>query len=44
MPKEFNRLVKDLAQGVIGVVVAVRARKHDHTEFHRAHAPLMRAF
>src|SRR5467141_4485712 len=44
MPQEFNRLVKDLAQGVVGVVVAVRAGKHDHTEFHRASSPLIRAF
>src|SRR5467141_1118610 len=44
MPQEFNRLMKDLAQGVVGVVVTVRAREHDHTEFHRASSPLIRAF
>src|SRR6266853_4447424 len=44
MPEEFNLLMKDLAQGVVGIVVAVRARKHDHTEFHRASSPLIRAF
>src|SRR5258706_5874576 len=44
MPQEFNRLMKDLAQGLVGAVVAVRAGKHDHTEFHRASSPLIRAF
>src|SRR5882672_160354 len=44
MPEKFNRLMKDLAQGVVGVVVTVRAREHDHTEFHRASSPLIRAF
>ncbi len=40
MPQEFNRLVENFAERVLGVVVAIRARKHDHTEFHRAESPL----
>ena len=31
---------EDFAERVIRVVVAVRARKHDHTKFHRAESPL----
>jgi hypothetical protein len=40
MPEEFDRLAENFAQRVPGVVIAIRARKHDHTEFHRAESPL----
>src|SRR5579864_1658312 len=33
MPEEFDRLTEHFAQRVPGVVIATRARKHDHTEF-----------
>ena len=34
VPDEFNRLADDGADGVIRVVVAIRARELDHAEFH----------
>ncbi len=40
MPQEFNRLVENFAERVPGVVIAIRARKHHHTKFHRADSPL----
>src|ERR1019366_2079310 len=40
MPEEFDGLVEDLAKRVVGVVVAIRSRKHDHTKSHRAESPL----
>jgi hypothetical protein len=40
MPQEFNRLVENFAQRVPGVVIAIRARKHNHPKFHRADSPL----
>src|SRR5215472_3693666 len=39
MPEKFNRLVKNLAERVPCIVVAVRARKHDHADFHRECSP-----
>src|SRR5712692_1605963 len=39
VPDEINRLGKDGADGVVGVVVAIRARKDPHSEFHFACAP-----
>jgi hypothetical protein len=40
MPQKFDRLMENLAKGVVRVVVAVRARKHDHPKFHRVESPL----
>jgi hypothetical protein len=40
MPQEFDRLMENFVQRVPGVMIAVRAWKHDHTEFHRAESPL----
>jgi hypothetical protein len=39
MPEEFNRLVKNRSERVPSIVVAIRARKHDHAEFHREYSP-----
>ena len=40
VPQEFDRLVENFAERVPGVVIAIRARKHDHPKFHRAESPL----
>jgi hypothetical protein len=39
MPEEFDLLAKDCADGVVGVVVTIRAGKHYDTEFHRVESP-----
>jgi hypothetical protein len=40
MPDEINGLMKNFADGIAGVVIAVRSRKYDNTKFHRAAAPV----
>src|ERR1700722_16829302 len=34
MPKEGNRLPRDLRNDMVGIVIAVRSRKNQHAEFH----------
>src|ERR1700691_1388794 len=39
VPDEFNRLADDRADGMIGVIVAIRAGKLDHAELHEVILP-----